>query len=335
MKSAGTIKGKGKFVISLDFELLWGVRDIDSILPAYNKNILGVWDALPKILDFFVKHKIHGSFATVGFLFAKNKHELVQFCPEIKPNYRNKNLSPYNGHFDLIRTEEDNKLHFAPALIDLIIKTEGQEIGTHTFSHYYCLEAGQTKEQFEEDIRAAINIAKTKGIQLKSIVFPRNQFNNEYLEIIKRLGITSYRGNEPLWFHKAASSNKNELFKRIFRLIDSYINISGHHCSPLPHATNKRHPVNIPASRFLRPCSIRLKALEGLRLNRIKKSMTFAAKNDLVFHLWWHPHNFGDNQKENFHFLENILTHFDSLREKYNFQSVSMNELSNLTSENE
>jgi hypothetical protein len=55
--------------------------------------------------------------------------------------------------------------------------------------------------------------------------------------------------------------------------------------------------------------------------------MEYAAKNNEVFHLWWHPHNFGRNQKENFKILKVLLEHFSSLKKLYNFESLTMEEL--------
>ena len=63
------------------------------------------------------------------------------------------------------------------------------EIGTHTFSHYYCLEDGQTNEQFKEDLIAAVSIAKSKNIATESIVFPRNQYSPEAIAICAEHGI--------------------------------------------------------------------------------------------------------------------------------------------------
>lgn len=315
----------GKFIISLDFELLWGVRD-KKTPETYGENILGVWEALPEMIKTFEKHDVKATFATVGFLFATSKKELLSFCPIDKPNYKNSNFSPYNGHFDLLDEKED-RYHFASKLIDLISKHSKQEIATHTFSHYYCLEHGQTKEDFKNDTLAAIEIAKRKNIEIKSLVFPRNQFNDEYLEVIKSLGITSYRGNERVWFHKASNGEEEKLMKRAFRLLDTYMNISGHNCYSLEGIAGKK-PFDIASSRFLRPYSSKLKILEGLRLRRILKSMTYAAKNGKIYHLWWHPHNFGVNPKENFNFLNKILTHYTTLNTQFGFESLTMKDLS-------
>ena len=70
-----------------------------------------------------------------------------------------------------------------------------------------------------------------------------------------------------------------------------------------------------------------LSFLEPLRLRRIKKSMTYAAKRGEIFHLWWHPHNFGVNQEQNFENLTEILKHFKALEKEYGMQSASMRDI--------
>ena len=319
----------GKFVISLDFELMWGVRDKKN-KTNYGNNIIGVHNVIPKLLKIFRKYDIKATFSTVGLLFFKTKQELLESIPKLKPQYTNSNLSPYNGHFNILGNDyETDEYHFAPILIKEIQKYPEQEIGTHTFSHYYCLEPGQTIDTFKADIESAINIAKKYNIELTSLVFPRNQFNDDYLKICLELGIFCYRGNEHSWLYKAKNGEDESAFRRAFRLIDTYVNISGHHCYA-DHFLKRNMPINIPSSRFLRPFSRKLKFLDGLRLHRIKSGMTYAAKNNLTYHLWWHPHNFGINQDENFIFLEKILTHYQFLNNTFNFQSCTMSTFANI-----
>ena len=161
----------GKFVISLDFELLWGVRDILTI-DDYGESILAVRQIMPRMLDMFTEFDVHSTFATVGFLFASNKDELVSYCPDIKPQYKDPNLSPYNGHFDeMEKTESEDKYHYAAEMINLLKKYPAQEIATHTFSHYYCKEEGQTIDDFRRDIDAAVKIAEKSEVKFKSLVF--------------------------------------------------------------------------------------------------------------------------------------------------------------------
>lgn len=319
---------KGNFVISLDFEIYWGVRDVVS-LDRYKNHLLGVRQVIPGLLNLFKKYDIHATFATVGFLFFSSKEELLASMPREKPGYINKNFSPYEGHFQQVgNNEEDDLFHFAPSLIRLIQKA-GQEIACHTFSHYYCLESGQTMEDFREDLRAAKRIAEKMGVVLKSFVFPRNQYNEAYLEVCKEEGIASFRGNEISWLYSAKAMNKETALRRGCRLLDAYVNISGHHCYNTAFMKSTE-PFNIASSRFLRPYSKKMFFIEWLRLKRITNSMTHAAKHGLTYHLWWHPHNFGVNLTENINFLEKILLHYQFLSKKYAFQSVSMEQLSTL-----
>lgn len=315
----------GKFIISLDFEIYWGVRDFIK-LQDYKNNLEGVKKAIPLFLEIFKRYEINATFASVGFLFFYTKKELVGNLPEKIPKYSNKQLSPYTDHFQSVgENENSDPFHLAGSVVQQI-KLSGQEIGSHSFSHYYCLEKGQSIEDFREDIIAAKRIAAKYEIDLKSFVFPRNQFNEDYINVCKEMGFTSFRGNEKSWLFSSKTYGFMMKLRRPFRLLDSYINLSGFNCYSSDDM--KRYQIiNIPSSRFLRPYSKSLTAFENLRLKRITDSMSYAAKNGLTYHLWWHPHNFGNNISENFSFLEKILIHYKKLNEEYNFESVNMQQL--------
>jgi len=318
----------GAFVISLDFEIMWGVCDKPGIRSYYLDNLLGVREVIPSLLKLFSEFQVHATFATVGMLFAATKEELLQYIPSIKPEYNHANLSPYIKQFEeLGENEAEDPLHYANSLINLILKTPHQEIGCHTFCHYYCLEQGQTLQAFEADIQTAIRIAADKSIQLKSLVFPRNQFNDAYLMVLHQHGFTSYRGNEQSWMYAARNREDESLLRRMSRILDTYCNLSGHNIYNWEDLSKGTPLYNIPASRFLRPYNDKLKRLEGLRLQRILKDMTAAAENDAIYHLWWHPHNFGINLQQNLIFLHSILKHYQQLQLTYGFQSLTMSEV--------
>jgi Polysaccharide deacetylase len=313
---------KGAFVISLDFELHWGVRDQFALQGAYTANLEGARIAVPKILKLFEQFDIAATWATVGFLFARSKEELLSFYPKIKPDYRDKKYDPYLE--PLGNGEQDDPLHYAPSLIEQIKQTPRQEIATHTFSHYYCLEAGQTAEAFRDDLLSAIAIAKTWDVQIRSIIFPRNQVNPEYVKILLGTGITIYRDNEPSWFYGAGATDEHSLPKRAGRMIDTYVPLTSHHLGEWEKIKQANGLYNIPSSRFLRPYNPKLAALESLRLHRICQGISQAAKENKLYHLWWHPHNMGIQQEENLKFLQKILEHVTKCREKYGMQSLGM-----------
>lgn len=315
---------QSQFIISLDFELMWGVRDKRTIA-TYGENIRGVREAIPGLLDIFDRFQVSATFATVGFLFARTKKELQQYMPTDRPQYSQKKYSPYESNYllQIGENEAEDIYHFAGSLIQEIQQSEKHEIGSHTFSHFYCLEQASLSS-FREDLLAAKKIATTYGIDLKSIIFPRNQYSNAHLEVCKELGFLSFRGNEQSSVYQPRKNEDIDLPVRITRLADSYLNLTGHHCS---QPTMEQGLVNLPASRFLRPYSAKHRAFEPLRLHRIQKSMSYAAKNNLTYHLWWHPHNFGRHLAENLKFLEEILTHYSFLHQTQGMRSQTMESL--------
>lgn len=318
------MRNHGTFIISLDFELNWGVHDVFT-LEQYEENIIGARKAIPRMLELFERFDIHVTWATVGMLNFKDKMELMENLPTLRPSYANSNFSPY-GKLDTIgENEEEDPFHFAQSLIRKIIEYPNQELASHTFSHYYCLEKGQTIEEFEADLQASLQVGITNGCSVQSLVFPRNQINHDYLQVCKENGITSIRGNEKSWIHEASCFHSEGPLKRLLRLSDSYFNVFGHHTYSLRNV-DLEPIVNLPSSRFLRPYSTKLKSLEPLRLRRIKKSITHAAKNAKVFHLWWHPHNFGKDIDENMLFLTQILELVMQLNKAYGFESLTMGE---------
>lgn len=315
----------GALIISLDFELYWGIRDVKET-HEYQSNLEGTKIAISGILNLFKKYNIHATWASVGFLFAKNTTELREYFPKIMPTYDNLSLNPYEYLKD--NDEIKPNFHFAPEVIEKISNTSFQELATHTFSHFYTLEEGQTKEQFFNDINSANDIASKLGIKIKSIVFPRNQINSDYLPILSKFDITSFRGAQRSWLNFAPKNGKNNIIKRGLRLLDSYVNLTGSNTFSNSSISIEK-PINIPSSRFLRPFSAKLSFFEVLKKHRIKKSIKKAAQNKENFHLWWHPHNFGKNTQENLELLEEILIYFDYMRKKYGIESLNMNEVSN------
>lgn len=318
-----TNNDKGVFVISLDFELLWGAWDVTT-KEKYGANIVGVKEVMPKLLDLFARYDIKATFATVGFLFAKNKGELLSRLPEKKPAYSNTDYNVYGKEFNFLGNDEtDDPYHFGYTLFEQV-KQSPHEIGTHTFSHYFCLEDGQTPEEFDADIKAAKNISAIHNIPLTSIVFPRNQVNPAYFPVLKDNGIMVYRDNQVSWIYRPRKLKAENLFIRVCRFLDAYIPISGYNTHPIQKENSVL--VNIPASRFLKPYNKNLAWLEKLKLQRILNEMTVAAKKNHLYHLWWHPHNFGVNIQENMANLTIILEHYKFLNKKYGFGNLTMKE---------
>lgn len=314
----------GAFVISLDFELLWGVRDKRSVAD-YGRNILGVRQAVPALLELFAARDIACTWATVGFLFCADKDELMASLPARLPAYADSRLSPYDDLAAVGADEKTDPYHFGLSLLRQVQNAPRQEIATHTFSHFYCLEEGSDLESFRADLVAAKQAAERRGLRMSSIAFPRNQMSGAHLRICRDLGFTAFRGNEPIWFHRARREAEQSALVRAFRLADSYLPIGGAH-DHRPILVDGL--IDVASSRFLRPARA-AGALERLRLNRIIAAMEQAARRGSIFHLWWHPHNFGADLDLNLAFLTAILDHFRSLQDRYGMRAETMAAIAN------
>src|SRR5947208_15312293 len=82
----------GAFVISLDFELLWGVRDNRTIAD-YGANILGVREVIPALLDLFAERNIACTWATVVLLCFATNNAMRAALPARSPRYANARIS--------------------------------------------------------------------------------------------------------------------------------------------------------------------------------------------------------------------------------------------------
>lgn len=331
----------GVFTISLDFELHWGGFEKWPLsshrAPAtgngqpvtFDRYFLSTREVIPHLLDLFQRYEIHATWAAVGMLLNDSRQELLQNAPAARPVYQNRMLSPY--HFidthGIGEGEQDDPFHFAPSLIRLILDTPHQELGTHTYAHFYCNEPGQTVDQFRADLKAAKKVSEKYGVTLRALVFPRNQFNTSYLKVCREEGITSVRSNPLDWFWRINSTQYEPVWKRLNRGLDAYFPIGKKNTYRIEDISyNRDLPFCLPASRLLRPYRPSELMLNGLKVQRICNEIERAAKQGEVYHLWWHPHNFGGYPEKSLKALETILRKYQLCRKQFGMQSLNMSE---------
>ena len=297
--------------------MFWGVADIAAIKD-YGANVEGEWLAVPAMLALFRRYGINATWATVGMVMCRDYAQWHDMRPKVMPAYSDAQLSSYR-HADSAR--QHPKLFFGRTMVEQILATPGQELASHTYSHFLCDEQGATPGQFAADMRCASAIADDVGAKMHSLVLPRNQVHDNYLAVLPENGISVYRGNADHWMFRSGHAVPGGVAGRAARLADAWL--------PLRRATVQRERrcnglVNVPASMFLRPWSRRLSQLEPVRMRRLRSAMTDAARADGLFHLWWHPHNFGVNLAENMRMLENVLQHYARLHDEYGMRSMTM-----------
>jgi peptidoglycan/xylan/chitin deacetylase (PgdA/CDA1 family) len=312
--------GFGALVISLDFELHWGVRHMYDTAAPYRANLLGARVVVPRLLELFAERRVAATWATVGFLFASCRAELEAMRPAVLPHYADPRLNPYGQ--EVGESEEDDPLHYAASLLDRIAATPGQEIATHTLSHLFCLEPGVTREAFRADLECAVDVARKRGVAVRSIVFPRDQHNPEFDAALREMGITCYRGPQLAWMYRPAP--KHGRAKRLARLLDAHLPLAGPHTVPWERIAGTGGGLrDVPASFLVRPHQPRT-AMRALHFRRIAGAIRHAARAGEVVHIWWHPHNFGANTERNLEFLGGLLDVFAECRERWGMRSLGM-----------
>ncbi len=319
---AAGARERGALVLSLDFELHWGVFDVQPPDGPYRANLLGARQAVPAMLDIFAERGVGATWATVGLLMARSRAEAERLRPAVRPAYRDPRLDPYA--VPVGEDEDDDPLHYAPSLVARIAATPGQELATHTFGHVYGVEPGMTREAFAADLAAAREAARPFGAPLRSLVPPRNQHNPAFDGVLREAGIVAYRGNARGRVYRPMRLDQETRGLRVARRLDAYLPMTG----AQGWSWRDLRPVdglcNVPASLLLRPFLPGSPALNALSLRRAQRVVEAAARGRRVAHLWWHPHNFGVNLDENLARLRALLDTFAACRARWGMRSLTM-----------
>lgn len=305
-------------IISLDFELHWGRFD-KVPLKGNEAYYYRTREVIPRLLALFEQYQIKATWATVGMLMAGDAEEWERFSPSLTPGFHEQAFSAYHW---FRRASLDPNCLFAPDLVREIIRAPGQELGSHTYSHYYTRISGQQTEEFRADLLAARHIAAEKfGQDLQSLVFPRNQYHLAALKTARETGFRSARTNPKDWFWQRPE--KETWVKKGFRASDSLVPL-GKKTSFFPEIPARGFPTLLPASRFFRPYQDRMPWMNRMKLRRISEEMDLAARAGEMYHLWWHPHNLAQYPEQSLEEVKIVLEFFSSCRERYSMQSHSM-----------
>lgn len=308
---------RSNFVISLDFELAWGVRDLDWY-STFADSIRRVPQVVDRTLALFEQTGTAATWATVGLLMCDSAEDAREQAPTLRPAYRRPELDPYRKLEVGGSAEREHALWFAPDLVRRMSSVPGQEVATHTFSHFYCREEGGTGDALIADLAAAAKVHRRHRLPFESIVFPRNQAAPVHIQSCAASGIRRFRGNPDTGLCPSQPRRATSLAFRLGRIIDDHVRLVRSPARPRKVSTL----LDVPASRFLRPAGPN-RALARIRVRRILNEMTRVAACGGTYHLWWHPHNFGADPHANAEMLRVILEHRQRLARR-GMRSVTM-----------
>lgn len=299
---------QGFFVLSLDFETMWGSigsKDIQSfaLRTAKEKEIFY------KVNELFNEYGIHSTWAIVGAMACKTKEETISHLKN-DIYYKKWNISIK----DFIENAPTD--YFLSNLINKLSLEKNVEIASHTFTHSYFLDDSLSCDDLENELSVSKRILSSYG-EIKTIIFPRNQINPNVFPLMEKYDYSIMRANQKRLF-------KNNRYLEYFNSIFPITNKTSY--SPNKLFVDEYNILNIPASLFLR---FRKKNdfIHKLQIRRVKKEMRKSAKRGLVFHLWFHPHNLGLDVDNGINGLRQIFDFYSKMNEKHSYKSVNMREL--------
>lgn len=239
-------------IISVDFELDWGYTNLKDPLSEDE-----ITKGLDNLIAVFNKHQVKSTWAIVGQLFKNSDEE------------------------DL-----DDSRSRLKWITNNLINNDLVEIGSHTVNHIFCEEL--PVDVFKEDVQMMNNIADNHNIAFKSIVFPRNQYNNANIVILKQANYTHFRSVLSKWFLKTNKYSKESYLKRLcirfLELMPFNRDVVISDVSGL---------IAVSDSRFFRFFSNSFlgRVLTKYYKKVLELEMKRCFKRGHCYHIWFHPHN--------------------------------------------
>ena len=311
---------RGSFVLSLDFELIWGSLDRwgpEKFRAACERERSEVFGAFLALLDEF---EIPATWGVVGHLMLDScapvngtKH------PEIIPPTHAWQEDAWFAH-DPSSDEARAPVFYGRSLVEKLLEARvAQEIACHSFSHVIFGDPGCSRETAVSEVRACVRAADDLGITLRSFVFPRN--NVGHLDVLREHGFTCFRGGDPTWLPGDITADR---LRRARRLAD--VVMARRPPVVLPERTHGL--INIPGSMMFFPLhGARRHIPISLRVRRALKGVEAAVREKRIMHLWLHPTNLADETGEMLGAFRTVFAEVARRRELGELDVLPMGEL--------
>lgn len=272
----------GYFIFSLDTELGTGHFDKDDERKKiFSSDGVRERETIARILELLEKYQIVATWAVVGHIFY-DRCEECEVCPVL--DWKGK----YRSYEEAYKTH--HPLWYGADVVDTLLNAKMKhEIAFHGYSH----ETFDTisREKAEVEIQEFMRVASRKGIDAKSIVFPRNKVG--HLDLFEKYGFLCYRGKEPL---PLLTRNK-DIVGKVAKHLDHVLGISTPPIYQMEEFASS-NMINLIATQhifgFNRKTEILLDGwgLPNLRIRRMTRAIRKAAAEKKVAHIWAHPWEF-------------------------------------------
>lgn len=290
----------GTFVISLDTELAWGTFDTEAGYRPFEEAYRRTPSVVRELCSLFETYEISATWAVVAHLFEDCGGEHDR--PQIDLDW----IDDWYGSLPC-RNGVDRDLWYAPEILDMIRSCSvPQEIGLHGYSHLILGADGCSRSAAEREMSAAVDVLESHGMSPTSFVYPRNQTG--YLDILSDAGIEVVRGRDDIWFEERELPRS---VRKPFRFANEALSWT----PPVVKPRKRDGVVEIPGSQVFRPFHGGWQfAPERTRVARAKKGLDDAVKTGRIYHLRFHPFDFGLEPDRMLGLLEEVLEYAANLR---------------------
>ncbi len=311
----------GAFVLSLDFELIWGTLDRRGPEPfrrACERERSEVFGALLSLLEQF---EIPATWCVLG-------HVMLDSCAPVNGRKHPEIIRPTHAwqqgdwfKHDPCSDEGRARIFYGRSLVERLLEARvAQEIGCHSFSHVIFGDPGCSRETAESEVRACVQAARELGITPRSWAFPRNSVG--HLDVLREHGFTCFRGPEPTW-HMGGGGAVGRL-RRAGHVAD--VVLARRPPVVLPERTQGL--INIPASMMYFPMhGARRHIPISRRVRRVLEGIERAARKQRIMHLWFHPTNLADETEAMLGGLRTVFGEVARRREREELDVLPMGEL--------
>ena len=310
---------RGVFTLSLDFELIWGSRDL--VADPHGLDEMArvararVFDPLLRMFD---RYGVIATWATVGALFlGEGRVDGGRLHPDL-PNpahaWRPDWLAGVPSG-----TEAEHPAWYGRSLVEKLAEA-GQEVGCHAFTHAIFGDPGCSEAVADAELARAVAVAAELGITLRSMVFPRNI--EGHVHLLKRHGFHCWRGQEPIWYRRTGTPVP---LTRLAHLAD--VLRAARPVTVVP-TQDDQGLWNIPASAVFAPVDGARRFIPmRQRVRRAQKGIDAAEARGEICHLYIHPINFATDPDRMLHGLDRVLAHAARRRDAGALDILSMGEI--------
>jgi hypothetical protein len=266
----------GTFIVSFDCEGKWGIADRTKRIESgfiTKKGLMSIYEVLIRQLHRF---EMSATFAFVMAFILKDS-EVDEWLPrltDVQVDGAN-----WMRHFRRAQALGDFSGWFCSEAFELVRDCGRHEIGCHGFRHLPLAEDITHKAEAYYELKTASELAKTKGVELKTFVFPRNHVG--HLGELARQGYIGFRNSHPGLGR----------YGRLGNLLGEFNIWEGAQGSEPP----SHGMVSIPGGHFLNwRQGARRTIPQSVTLLRWRAILEDAVSSNRTALLFTHPHNFLD-----------------------------------------